>query len=138
MTSRTVRRKRRDSLSIGAMHAKWRAAVYARRGRACILCGAPATQVHHIIHRSHSALLRFDVRNGAPLCAACHATAHTLAGLSALRDVIGDDWQYLAGLENQLKRDVMVREGVTDRDLRRRWKAALEAEICVDKSGGMA
>ena len=124
-----VAKRKRDSLSIGALHKVWRAAVYARRGMACILCGAPATQVHHIIHRSHSALLRFDVRNGAPLCNECHARAHTFAGLSALRDVIGDDWQYLAGLENQLKRDVMVREGVTDRDLRKRWKAALEAEL---------
>jgi hypothetical protein len=54
----------------------FRAAVFARDGRTCVICGAPATDAHHILERR---LFRGpDERggcfldNGASVCAACH------------------------------------------------------------------
>ena len=117
--------KKMRGLNKSTLYRMWRKAVVARRGEACLLCGQPAGEIHHIIHQSHSALLKYDVRNGAPLCHACHSRAHTLAGLDELREVIGDDWAYLAERENKLKRDELLRAGQSEREWRREVKEKL-------------
>ena len=46
----------------------------ARDGYRCILCGAPATDVHHVVFRSQGG--KDDVNNVVCLCRACHEAAH--------------------------------------------------------------
>lgn len=51
-----------------------RVSAYERDGGMCVLCGAPATDTHHIIFRSHGGL--DTVNNLACLCRECHQMAH--------------------------------------------------------------
>ncbi len=74
-----------------ARHKKWREAVLRRAGYLCEECkrygrtdenGLPvrATTAHHIKHADQYPELRYDVRNGRALCAACHNKAHPEKG----------------------------------------------------------
>jgi len=82
--------------------------------------------MHHIVGRRH-ALLRYDVRNGLPLCAACHRIAETLDGVDEIRAVIGDEeWGYLKERQRVLKKDWLVETGQSEADWRRGVKTALE------------
>lgn len=42
----------------------------------CFSCGKPATVGHHYIPKSLSAALRYDIKNGIPLCQGCHLAIH--------------------------------------------------------------
>jgi len=55
----------------------WKQAVFKKYGKVCSWCGKDKyVQVHHMITRSNYAL-RWDVRNGVPLCRGHHFyTAH--------------------------------------------------------------
>lgn len=50
----------------------WSQAVLARDGHRCQLCGAPADDAHHIIHRARMSV-RYDLGNGISLCRRCHS-----------------------------------------------------------------
>ena len=51
---------------------EWGASVY----RQCVLCGAVQQVMHHFAHKSHSTNLRWDKKNGVPLCNNCHCRTH--------------------------------------------------------------
>lgn len=53
---------------------KMRRVVYERDGGMCVLCGAIASDVHHIIFRSQMGTN--DADNLVCLCRECHAMAH--------------------------------------------------------------
>ena len=59
-------------------YAKMRKLAYERDDGMCVLCGAQATETHHIIFRSHGGTN--DLKNIACLCRKCHEIAH---GVSA-------------------------------------------------------
>ena len=42
----------------------------------CCLCGGEYTCLHHFIHRSQSLALRWDIKNGVPVCHKCHCRIH--------------------------------------------------------------
>lgn len=42
----------------------------------CLVCGKPATCVHHWIPKSQSNNLRYDPKNLVPICAGCHVKHH--------------------------------------------------------------
>lgn len=55
-------------------YAKKRKLAYNRDKGLCVLCGALATETHHIIFRSHGGTN--DLKNLACLCLHCHIMAH--------------------------------------------------------------
>lgn len=55
-------------------YAKKRKLAYKRDKGLCVLCGAHATETHHIIFRSHGGTN--DLKNLACLCRHCHELAH--------------------------------------------------------------
>lgn len=42
----------------------------------CEVCGNPFSAFHHWIPKSRSLHLRYDVKNGVPLCVKCHYKIH--------------------------------------------------------------
>lgn len=72
----------------------WHIAVFMREGNRCIVCGKPATDAHHIIRRSQSLALKYDLKNGVPLCRACHFGLHKRDDIriyKAILEYIGDE-----------------------------------------------
>lgn len=62
-------------------HKAWREKVLRRAGYLCQECArygrkTPATVAHHIKHADAFPELRYDLKNGQALCAACHNKAH--------------------------------------------------------------
>lgn len=55
----------------------WARAVKARAGYRCEVCGGTrlGLEAHHIVRRSQSRRLRYDLANGACLCLRCHREA---------------------------------------------------------------
>jgi 5-methylcytosine-specific restriction endonuclease McrA len=43
----------------------------------CLVCGAPASCVHHYVPKSQSNNLRYDPSNLIPICRGCHFSLHT-------------------------------------------------------------
>lgn len=42
----------------------------------CLLCGKPATQVHHFFPKGQYGWVRYDIDNGISLCNGCHYRLH--------------------------------------------------------------
>lgn len=64
------KRKKQDNV----LYARTRKWAYERDGGLCVLCGAMATEVHHIEFRSHGGLS--NLSNLACLCRDYHTKAH--------------------------------------------------------------
>lgn len=64
------RRKKLDNV----LYARTRKWAYERDNGQCVLCGAPASEVHHIVFRSQMGLS--NLKNLACLCRDCHNKAH--------------------------------------------------------------
>ena len=64
------KRKKLDNV-LYASTRKW---AYERDNGQCVLCGAPAPEVHHIVFRSQMGLS--NLNNLACLCRDCHNKAH--------------------------------------------------------------
>lgn len=64
------KRKKLDNV----LYARTRKCAYERDEGLCVLCGAMATEVHHIEFRSHGGLS--NLNNLACLCRDCHIKAH--------------------------------------------------------------
>lgn len=81
---RTAKRVR--SANKGEVARLWRTIVMSRAKWVCEICGMRvhdqgqhlpgAGHAHHIVPKSRSSLLRYDVRNGACVCRDCHSRAH--------------------------------------------------------------
>ena len=56
------------------LYARTRKWAYERDNGQCVLCGAPASEVHHIVFRSQMGLS--NLNNLACLCRDCHNKAH--------------------------------------------------------------
>lgn len=62
---------------------------------ACLLCGGEYSCLHHYIHVSQSTALRYNIKNGIPICSRCHCAIHQgkqdkLTGRIAL--IKGKEW----------------------------------------------
>jgi len=58
----------------------WRECCWELYGDKCELCGRAAGQMHHIIFRSKSRNLMYDILNGIPVCERCHNKLHHSVG----------------------------------------------------------
>lgn len=69
-------------------HRQWRDRVLRRAGYLCEECArygrrTEAVVAHHVKHADEYPELRYDVRNGRALCAACHNKEHPEKGNKA-------------------------------------------------------
>jgi hypothetical protein len=112
-------------LSHTTMMDKWRKAVYAVHGRTCCLCGKrEAQEVHHYVHR-RAMLLRYDWRNGIPLCLECHAVADTIYNRNLLGDQL--DLVYLGAMQQQTLKGFLAAHSMTRAEFLADTRAELEA-----------
>lgn len=59
------------------VYRRWRHAVHARDGYACVRCGSRHhLHAHHIVPWTEHPEARFEIANGVTLCADCHETEH--------------------------------------------------------------
>jgi 5-methylcytosine-specific restriction endonuclease McrA len=61
----------------------------------CFVCGGEYSCLHHFVKKSQSTALRYNWKNGIPLCHSCHASIHVnLNDITAGKIVfkMGEDW----------------------------------------------
>lgn len=95
----------------------WRKAVLAHNHHQCLLCGRSGDsnlQCHHVIARRRK-YLRYDYRNGVPLCVSCHQRCHTKTGDRELSRVFRH-YDYCLDNENVIIKNYLVNRGMTDTD----------------------
>ena len=103
----------------------WRRAVLINFNNTCPICGhqgAEDLQCHHVVFRRH-AILRYDWRNGIPLCnvyhvgnqrfggKTCHQYGHTRSGEQAIRNHV--DMAYLERMELLQIKDYILTAGMS-------------------------
>lgn len=57
----------------------WKKIALERANHRCEKCGSDRVNVHHIIKKSRSRLLRWDIKNAMVLCSKCHAMGRVSA-----------------------------------------------------------
>jgi len=113
-------------ISDGRLMSLWRKAVLAHNGHRCLLCGMTGDdnlQCHHIVKRRRK-FLRYDYRNGVPLCVGCHQFAHTKAGDMELMRRFRH-YQYCADNEQIVIKDWLLRQGKTEAE----WLLEIKQEL---------
>ena len=77
----------------------WKLACRKKWGLTCECCGKPAITFHHFIPKSRNGLLKFEVKNGIPICRDCHYTIHFSSNPAEIHRLIekirkgrGKDW----------------------------------------------
>ncbi len=90
--------------------------LYQEIGRAlndkCIICGGEYSCLHHYFPKSTCSALRYNIKNGIPICAKCHLRIHSSDDPTInnkIRDINGDKW--LRELET-IKRNIFVKTSI--------------------------
>ena len=106
----------------------WRHAVLAEHDCRCFVCGHPyidQLECHHIVRRSHR-VLRWDWRNGVPLCKDCHKFGHTNQGRRAIETKLGKaHMDYLDKYERVTLKDYLMDAGQS----RKEFEAGMVEEL---------
>ena len=89
----------------------WSCAVLAQKGERCVNCGNPAGGVHHIVKRRYK-VLRWDVKNGVPLCSICHPIADRSQQF-ALDMIPEDEREYIRDMSMYVLQDWLRIHGLT-------------------------
>jgi len=97
----------------GYLDSLWSQAIRARKGEFCCNpgCPNPAGGVHHIIKRRYK-VLRWDARNGIPLCSICHPIADRNSAW-ALSLISAADRKYLEQMGVYVLQDWLKINGLT-------------------------
>ena len=61
-------------------HNLWKEVCWEMYGDRCEICGVKAGAIHHLIFKSKSRNLAYDVLNGIPVCEQCHSYLHHFVG----------------------------------------------------------
>lgn len=63
-------------------------------------CGKPYSCLHHHIPKSRSSALRYEIKNGIPICAGCHLQHHSANDpeisfkyIKYMKRLYGDNWE---------------------------------------------
>ena len=83
-------------MKLGTLKRKLDAKIQANRTETtCLICGAPASVLHHYVQKRQCEALRYEPRNHIPLCGSCHYKLHTKdASLSGRIAIIkGKRWE---------------------------------------------
>lgn len=97
-------RPRRKPLRKKNDRSRW--GIHLKREPVCRACGQPPDELrplnlHHAIPRSLAPSIKYDLRNGLPLCAACHLGWHRRE-VTIYRDVFtAEEWAFLTTLTFQ-------------------------------------
>jgi hypothetical protein len=107
------RGKRRPAYSDSYLNQLWTKAVRVQKGEMCCNpeCRNPATGTHHLIKRRYK-VLKYDVKNGLPLCSVCHPIADRNSAW-ALSLVSEEDREYLGELGKFTLDDYLAYMGKT-------------------------
>ena len=73
----------------------WGMAVFETYGNKCEVCGAKASDPHHVFPRGSYPNLKYEIRNGVPLCRKCHGRLHWRQDPRIMKAIIewrGDEW----------------------------------------------
>jgi hypothetical protein len=134
--------KKRHVLSDRYLDMLFRQAVLSYHKNICIICGRPRSEdlleAHHIAHKKTYKFLRWDRRNGVPVCKddtawdgkfTCHQFADSLAGEKLIRERIGADWLYIEAMQMVTKKQYLTEQGMTDDEFRTMQADALKEMI---------
>ena len=109
----------------------WRDKVLHECLHSCVICGmsdqVSELECHHFVHRNHY-LLRYDWRNGFPVCKyrnheydngkgmSCHRYADTPAGREVIESIIKKrgQWDYIKTIGFQKKADFLLGRGISE------------------------
>ena len=79
---KTIKRKYKKKTPRQRLKAKldkmWQEIVSTRQGYRCELCGGTPACGHHIIFKSQSLYLHWDLKNAIVLCSSCHYKVHNV------------------------------------------------------------
>lgn len=124
----------------------WREAVLAEWNNQCGFCGAMGElECHHIVYRRNR-VLRWDYRNGFPVCKGndlwdgktCHGFAHTKLGEKKIIEVLEDyHYDYLCKREQMTLKDFLVQEGVSKVEFYRQMADELKDKIKEKRERGL-
>lgn len=114
----------------------WRYAVLAEHDCRCFICGHPyidELECHHVVKRSHR-VLRWDWRNGVPLCAEHHRWAHTGQGRRDIEDRLGPVRRdYLYRRERVTIKDFLQLENISRNEFEQRIAEDLKNKARLEK-----
>ena len=112
-------------LSDSTLHALWRKAVRAQGQNRCIICGAwGQLECHHVIHRRYK-LLRWDWRNGVPVCP---GVCHDMADREGV-GIAGDYAPHLRAVARVTFKQYLVDMELSEAEWRERVKYDLQQAI---------
>lgn len=106
---------KKKAVSNGYLLSLWRKKVLDVYGHKCLFCGMYGDenlQCHHVVYRRRK-FLRYDYRNGVPLCLECHHKAHTKAG-ELLLAKLHPYYDYVVENEQIVFKQYMVDNGMTE------------------------
>lgn len=113
----------------------WRKAVKAFHGDRCVFIGDDEIECdniiecHHIIPR-RDGLLKYDYKNGIPLCKGHHSIAQTIQGREMIRNFIGEDqWQYLKKMELYPKKQYLQDNRLSEKEFLLKKREELKSII---------
>jgi len=116
----------------------WRLVVKKQFCNRCIICHNPNVnelECHHIVH-VRCKILRWDWRNGVPVCSprltgrSCHAYCDTLNGREFVRlHIKPEDWEFIKSHEHIIHKDFLRENNLSETDWRLQVKAELEGII---------
>jgi hypothetical protein len=114
--------KKKWAVSESHLDKLWRAAVKSKGF--CAKCGCTyGLQAHHIVKRRFK-VLRWDVKNGIPLCPACHEWVHNTPR-GKQWEIEYADIDYLEKTNCNLK-DYLIEYGITNNEFRVQMKDRLK------------
>ena len=120
--------KKRKAFSDGYLMGLWRKAVLEFWGHRCGFCGAygdEGLECHHIVRRKNK-LLRWNWRNGIPLCKwpisenkpTCHQEGHSKLGERRI-SLLTPFYEMLVFWERKVSKGVLQDENKTDNEFRK-------------------
>jgi hypothetical protein len=133
-----------SKVSDGYLLKLFRQAVLKKHDRRCVFCGndnIAELDAHHIVHKRHR-VLRWDWRNGVPVCRQkCkngvdknHDYADTLAGRDEIQEIIGAGrWVYLKTQEQYTLPAYCAKHGMSRDEFMLMMKDDLKAALNEDE-----
>lgn len=90
----------------GSLIDLWKLCVKLSQGEKCIICNNDPIDCHHIIPKSQGASLKYDIKNGVPLCKGCHRfkihNGDPIATEKVLEYIGEQRWNYLKTRKNEI------------------------------------
>lgn len=105
-------------------------AVLIKNGGRCFLCGKTDNlEVHHIVKRRNK-ILRYDYRNGIPVCKyGCHQEIDSIAGLKLIEVMRPFDIIHCSEFQNMPFKEYLVKRGITEKEFLEEKKKELNEII---------